>query len=187
MWRLYLYYFTFAYEEAIRGASLLRYLGSYCLVFCFISCVYIKKTYFEIEDSNLKDTKLYSFLFIGSLFIATSSKVIHTILRIKQTPLEFEIRNHQLKIVKQLIIDNYEIKFNFENKPNSLSCYYINYKLAPYLKYNILTTCIKQFAIQKEFLKESVDYTFDYDNKISNDRCKIIYSPFMNKLDMKCM
>ena len=44
LWRLYLYFFNFSYEEAIRGASLLRYLGCYVIAIGMIVIVNQKGT-----------------------------------------------------------------------------------------------------------------------------------------------
>lgn len=187
-WRLYLYFFIFSYDEAIRGASLLRYLGSYCIVFSFISCAYIKQICSEINYTNFQKIVLYSPLTVALLIMAPSLQIIHTILRVKQAPLELEIRNQQLKIVKQFIIDNYEVDLDFENKSfDSLSCYYVNYKLAPYLKYDTLNICLKAPSIQREELKKLANFTTDYDSQnISPGKCKILYSPFINKLEVNC-
>ncbi|CAK6516690.1 MAG: PMT-2 domain-containing protein [Rickettsia helvetica] len=46
LWRLYLYFFNFSYEEAIRGASLLRYLGCYIISIGMIAAAYVKNSIF---------------------------------------------------------------------------------------------------------------------------------------------
>ena len=186
MWRLYLYYFTFAYHEAIKGASLSRYLGSYCIVFALISCAYIKKTYFDVDRNKSQNTILN--LIVIFLIICSSIQVINTVLRAKETPSEFKGRNKQIEIIKEFIANDYEVEFNFENKPyDNWNCYYINYKIAPYFKSEIFDSCIKAPAIQKEQIQKPLDTTFEYDlAKLLKDKCKIFYSPFMNKLEINC-
>lgn len=186
IWRLYLYYFTFTYNEA-RGASLIRYLGSYCIAFAMISCAYIKESYSQVNHTRPEDTKL-KFLLIIFVMIFMSAQVVHTILRTKKLTFDQIEQNAQLKIVKQLIANDYIVEFNFENKPyDDLSCYYLNYKIAPYFSTQTLSVCLKATPLQKDQIKKFVSFTsaFDWSN-MSKDKCKVFYSPFVNVLEVIC-
>ncbi len=90
LWRLYLYFFAFSYSEAIKTASLIRYLGCYCLIFAIIASVYIKKI---LQHYNLKTKEFAALLvvFILSLLIVINQTIrIQTSLNSAQ--LEFILR-----------------------------------------------------------------------------------------------
>ncbi len=166
LWRLYLYFFTFTYAEAIKGASLLRYLGCYSLAFGIISCAYIKNSIF-LFNQNKKEL----FIFAVLLVVASFSVVKNT-LRIKQLSPAQKVFNEQSSMVKELLEQGVEVNFDFGNKQDGLQCYILNYSLAPYLNNKYLKECMqapKNSVINKDLSEEN----------------KIIYRPFVNEFDIK--
>ncbi|KJV80872.1 putative membrane protein [Rickettsia hoogstraalii str. RCCE3] len=137
LWRLYLYFFNFSYEEAIRGASLLRYLGCYVIAIGMIAASYVKNSIFLNKQSNKE-------LFIFLLLLAVSTfSVVKNILRIKHLNLEQKNFIQQTTEVKKLLEQGNKIEFNFGGKKDNLQCYILNYNLAPYLGKKSLQECIK--------------------------------------------
>ena len=137
LWRLYLYFFNFSYEEAIRGASLLRYLGCYVIGIGMIAAAYIKNSIFLNKQSNKE-------LFIFLLLLAVSTfSVVKNILRIKHLNLEQKNFIQQTTEIKKLLEQRNKIEFNFSGKKDNLQCYILNYNLAPYLGKKSLQECIK--------------------------------------------
>ncbi|WP_323135642.1 hypothetical protein [Rickettsia hoogstraalii] len=137
LWRLYLYFFNFSYEEAIRGASLLRYLGCYVIAIGMIAASYVKNSIFLNKQSNKE-----LFIFLLLLAISTFS-VVKNILRIKHLNLEQKNFIQQTTEVKKLLEQGNKIEFNFGGKKDNLQCYILNYNLAPYLGKKSLQECIK--------------------------------------------
>ncbi|MCC8406250.1 MAG: hypothetical protein LN560_01260 [Rickettsia endosymbiont of Sceptobius lativentris] len=137
LWRLYLYFFNFSYEEAIRGASLLRYLGCYVIAIGMIAASYVKNSIFLNKQSNKE-------LFIFLLLLAVSTfSVVKNILRIKHLNLEQRNFIQQTTEIKKLLEQGNKIEFNFSGKKDNLQCYVLNYNLAPYLDKKYLQECIK--------------------------------------------
>ena len=137
LWRLYLYFFNFSYEEAIRGASLLRYLGCYVIAIGMIAASYVKNSIFLHKQSNKE-------LFIFLLLLAVSTfSVVKNILRIKHLNLEQKNFIQQTTEVKKLLEQGNKIEFNFSGKKDNLQCYILNYNLVPYLGKKSLQECIK--------------------------------------------
>ncbi|WP_218460593.1 hypothetical protein [Rickettsia sp. TH2014] len=137
LWRLYLYFFNFSYEEAIRGASLLRYLGCYIIAIGMIAASYVKNSIFLNKQSNKE-------LFIFFLLLAVSAfSVVKNILRIKHLSLEQKNFIQQTIEIKKLLEQGNKIEFNFSGKKGNLQCYILNYNLAPYLGKKSLQECIK--------------------------------------------
>ncbi|QQV75145.1 hypothetical protein H6P87_00691 [Rickettsia tillamookensis] len=137
LWRLYLYFFNFSYEEAIRGASLLRYLGCYVIAIGMIAGSYVKNSIFLNKQNNKE-------LFIFFLLLAISTfSVVKNILRIKHLNVEQKNFIQQTTEIKKLLKQGNKIEFNFSNKKDNLQCYILNYNLAPYLGKKSLQECIK--------------------------------------------
>ncbi|KHO02965.1 hypothetical protein JS55_04180 [Rickettsia felis str. LSU] len=137
LWRLYLYFFNFSYEEAIRGASLLRYLGCYVIAIGMIAAAYVKSSIFLNKQSNKE-------LFIFLLLLAVSTfSVTKNILRIKHLSSEQKNFIRQTTEVKKLLEQGNKVEFNFSGKKDNLQCYVLNYNLAPYLDKKYLQECIK--------------------------------------------
>ncbi|HJD60126.1 MAG TPA: hypothetical protein LFW20_05710 [Rickettsia endosymbiont of Omalisus fontisbellaquei] len=157
LWRLYLYFFNFSYEEAIRGASLLRYLGCYVIAIGMIAAAYVKDSIFLNKQSNKE-----LFIFVLLLTISTFS-VVKNILRIKYLNLEQRIFIRHTTEVKKLLEQGNKIEFNFSGKKDNLQCYILNYNLAPYLGKKSLQECIKapkEAIIETE--REAVYAPFKY-------------------------
>ncbi|KJV91841.1 hypothetical protein [Rickettsia bellii] len=138
LWRLYLYFFTFSYEEAIRGASLLRYLGCYVLGMGMVAAAYVKSSIFLNEKQSRKELCV-----LMLLFAVFSFSVIKNILRIKHLSLEQKNFIEQAINIKKSLEQGNEIVFNFSNKKDNLQCYILNYNLAPYLNKKYLRECLQ--------------------------------------------
>ncbi len=185
LWRLYLYFVAFTYDEAIRAASLLRYLGCYCLVFAVISSVYIKKTIYTVNID-----KKVSFL-LGLLFTVSLIVMGRSIARIpKQLPKPQKVFYQQSEVIRNLLANNLIVDINFENKRDALDCYKLNYRLAPYFAYESLLQCLDypiNFQAKQQELEfiEPIELKQLLENKHINTHYKILYKPFMNKLDFK--
>nr|WP_041809265.1 hypothetical protein [Rickettsia australis] len=137
LWRLYLYFFNFSYEEAIRGASLLRYLGCYVIAIGMVAASYIQNSIFLNKQSNKE-----LFIFLLLLVISTFS-VVKNILRIKHLNVEQKNFIQKTTEIKKLLEQGNKIEFNFGGKKDNLQCYILNYNLAPYLGKKSLQECIK--------------------------------------------
>ncbi|WP_347938806.1 hypothetical protein [Rickettsia oklahomensis] len=155
LWRLYLYFFNFSYEEAIRGASLLRYLGCYVIGIGMIAASYVKISIFLNKQSNKE-------LFIFLLLLAVSTfSLVKNILRIKHLSLEQKAFIQQITEVKKLLEQGNKIEFNFSGKKDNLQCYILNYTLAPYLDKKYLQECITSpKEMMREIKKEAVYMPF---------------------------
>ncbi|WP_341787886.1 hypothetical protein [Rickettsia endosymbiont of Cantharis rufa] len=157
LWRLYLYFFNFSYEEAIRGASLLRYLGCYVIAIGMIAATYVKDSIFLNKQSN---EELFIFIL---LFIISTFSVVKNILRIKHLNLEQKNFIQQTIEVKKLLEQGNKIEFNFSGKKDNLQCYILNYNLAPYLGKKSLQECIKApKGATIEIKKETLYAPFKY-------------------------
>jgi len=153
LWRLYLYFFNFSYEEAIRGASLLRYLGCYVIGIGMIAAAYVKSSIFLNKQNN---KELFIFLL---LFAISTFSVVKNILRIKHLSLEQKTFIQQTTEVKKLLEQRNKIEFNFSGKKDNLQCYILNYNLAPYLDKKYLQECIKAPKETIIEVKEEAVYT----------------------------
>lgn len=183
LWRLYLYFFTFSYAEAINGASLLRYIGSYCIVFTFISCAFIKKSFFEIRYNNFE-------LAIFIIFLILSSTAIAYRISTMRNKLDEQTRDfyRQSNVVKEFLSRGYVVDINFKNKAGDMNCHILNYKLSPYLSKSFLEKCFAAPSAAENLDKKNrnivvINYNFA---NVSKDKCKILYSPFLNKLEISC-
>ena len=157
LWRLYLYFFTFSYIEAIKGASLLRYLGCYVIGVGVIAASYIKNSIF-LNNQNKKELLIFALLFTISSF-----SVVKNILRIRHLNLEQKVFIKQSENVKKSLAQGNKIEFNFRGKNDNLQCHILNYNLAPYLDKKYLQECIKTPV-----------------SKVINTKEKNIYMPFNN-------
>ncbi|XVN41690.1 MAG: hypothetical protein RCO49_04165 [Rickettsia endosymbiont of Argas persicus] len=138
LWRLYLYFHAFSYEEVIRAASLLRYLGCYALGIGMLAAAYIKNSIFLSEKQNRKELFVFMMLFAISSF-----SVVKNILRIKHLSLEQKNFIEKTTIIRKLLEQGDKVEFNFSNKKDNLQCYILNYNLAPYLNKKYLQECLK--------------------------------------------
>lgn len=183
LWRLYLYFFTFSYAEAINGASLLRYIGSYCIIFTFTSCAYIKRSFFEIRYNNFELAIFIIFLILSSTAIAYRISTMHNKLDVHTKDFY-----KQSSIVKEFLSRGYDVGINFENKAGDMDCHILNYKLSPYLSKSFLEKCFAAPSSLRNLDNENRNtliINYDFAN-FSKDRCKIFYSPFINKLKIIC-
>ena len=150
LWRLYLYFFTFSYAEAINGASLLRYIGSYCIVFTFISCSFIKRSFFEIRYNNFE-------LAIFVIFLILSSTAIVYRISTMRNKLDEHTKDFykQSNVVREFLSRGYDVDINFENKASDMNCHILNYKLSPYLSKSFLEKCFAAPSVLKNLDKEN--------------------------------
>ena len=180
LWRLYLYFFAFSYSEAIKTASLIRYLGCYCLIFAIIASVYIKKV---LQDYNLKRKEFVALLVI---FILSLSIVVNQTIRIQTSlnpsQLEFILR---AKDVGLLIKHGIKPQFNFTNKKESFDCFNLNYAMAPYLNDDERNKCFAEpisYNTENKLPSEALPQN-DLDRCINNKQnCKVEYFPFLSKI-----
>ncbi|ABV73513.1 hypothetical protein A1E_02865 [Rickettsia canadensis str. McKiel] len=155
LWRLYLYFFNFSAEEAIRGASLLRYLGCYVIGIGMMAASYVKSSIFLGKQNN---NELFIFLL---LFAVSTCSIVKNILKITHLNLEQKAFIQQTTEVKKLLEQGNKIEFNFSGKKDNLQCYILNYNLAPYLDKKYLQECIKTPKdMMIEIKKEAVHMPF---------------------------
>jgi len=144
LWRLYLYFFTFSYVEAIRAASLLRYLGCYAIGMGMIAAAYVKNSIFLSEQYNKSERHNKKELFIlVSLFVIFSFSVVKNIVRIKHLNIKQKTFTRQTENIRKSLEQGSKVIFNFSGKEDNLQCYILNYNLAPYLNKKDLQECIK--------------------------------------------
>ncbi len=175
IWRLYLYFFAFSPAEAIKAASLLRYCGTYWLVFAVIACCYIKKSIFESQSTKAEIITLII------LAIIASTTVIINITRIKSNlAIEQSVYNTYVKYTKQLIVQGIEVRFDFNNKKDAMDCYKLNYKLAPNFKKEELTRCLNT---EQNFIKDAANITDVILPDVSNSNINITYFPFLHRIE----
>lgn len=175
LWRLYLYLSVFSHVEAVRSASLLRYCGTYCIVFAIMACCYIKQSLFQI-----KATKTEMLIPVIISFIA-SVVVIKNITRIKKHDFEELVYDSYVKYVRELLAEKRIVEFNYANKPGYMECYKLNYKLSPYLTKKELGYCLDA---KSDFKKDIVNREIIEPYRIIDNNTTIIYYPFLNKLQL---
>lgn len=175
LWRLYLYLSVFSHVEALESASLLRYCGTYCIVFAIMACCYIKQSLFQIQSTKTKVLILVIISFISSV------TVIKNITRVKKYDFEELVYDSYIKYVKELLVQKRMVKFNYANKPGPMECYKLNYKLSPYLTKKELGYCIDT---KSDFIKDIVNREIIEPPMITDNNTTIIYYPFLNKLQL---
>jgi len=180
LWRLYLYFFAFSYHEAIKTASLIRYLGCYCLIFAIIASVYFKKV---LQHYNIKRNEFVALLII---FIVSLLIVINQTMRIQtnlsSAQLEFILR---AKDVGFLIKQDIKVQFNFSNKKEAFDCFNLNYALSPYLNNDERGKCFAESISYDSNNKlplqdlQQKDIEYCINNK---QNCRVEYFPFLNSI-----
>lgn len=78
------------------------------------------------------------------------------------------------------------MEFDFQNKKDPMECYILNFKLAPFSG-DLLGNCINAPA---NFIESRVEDNAIMDSSLNNlkkDKCRILYSPFMNKINIDCL
>ncbi len=180
LWRLYLYFFTFSYAEAIKTASLIRYLGCYCLIFAIIASAYIKKVLYNYKLERKE------FVALLIVFILSLSIVIKQTIRIQTglNPLQLEFilnSKNAGSLIKQAI----KLQFNFSNKKTLFDCFRLNYAMSPYLNKDELNKCFAAPINDNSENKLSLQnfQPNDFDQCINNKQnCKVKYFPFVNSI-----
>lgn len=179
LWRLYLYFFTFPYGEAIKGASLLRYLGCYCFVFGMISFAYLKRSAFQFSKDKI-GKNIFVILLIVSLGIS-----LFNIKRIQYELTSYEdTLNKQSNSVRSLILNGFDVRYNFMERKTGHDCLKINYKLSPNGN-KISKICLSN---NSDFNFDRVDYNLiSFDDININDLNKnntiVYFAPFIGKLE----
>lgn len=180
LWRLYLYYAVFAAIEAVQGKSIIRYCGTYSLMFSAIAAYYIKQSTFLQEKMPRKE--IIIFIVVA---LAASISVGRNIIRVtNKTAPEIIVYNKYIDYVKEMILAGKNVRFSYQNKHNGIDCYKLNYKISPHLSMRELFQCLNTElnltpdAASLEFAKLKQD-SLDGNNSV------IIYYPFLNKVKME--
>lgn len=177
LWRLYLYFYTYSYVEAVRAASLLRYLGCYFLVFSVISLTYIKVILNKTNQQELKNSKI---ILAAVLLICTAISLTQ-IMRVKTT-----LTNNDNKFIEfvqkiaELKRNNVEVEFDFSSKRDPMECYNLNYNLVPhYMGWNNMVQCLeKNIKDSSTYIDKTADLD-EIDACINDKSCKVKYYPFV--------
>jgi hypothetical protein len=185
LWRLYLYFFTYSYVEALRGASLLRYLGLFCVSFIVMLYVPLKKSTSEVSITKIEKVTLVVVSMLSLCIIMQTG-----VLRIRHSTPSGREYSRQVQIVEKFIIDGYKVEVDFSNKTNGMECYEFNYKLSPHSGKQYLSNCLKS---QTNLIKEPagsdysrVDPAVSQMTKAKMNDCKIMFYPFLLRMEAIC-
>jgi hypothetical protein len=180
LWRLYLYYAVFAAIEAVQGKSIIRYCGTYSLMFAVIAAYYIKHSTFAEEKISRKE--IIIFIFVA---LAASISVGRNITRVtNKTEPGIVVYNKYIDYVKGLILDGKSVKFSYQNKHNGIDCYKLNYKISPHLSMTELFKCLnKELNLSPD--AANLEFSEIKQDGLDDNNSVIIYYPFLNKVEME--
>lgn len=180
LWRLYLYYAVFAAIEAVQGKSIIRYCGTYSLVFAPIAAYYIKHSTFSVAKNSRKEIIIFI-----AVVLASSISVGRNIIRVtnKAAP-EIIVYNKYIDYVKELILAGKNVRFSYQNKHNGIDCYKLNYKISPHLSMRELFQCL---GTELSFTPKAANLDFNgfEQDSLDGNNSVIIYYPFLNKVEME--
>lgn len=177
LWRLYLYFYTYSYVEAVRAASLLRYLGCYFLVFSVISLTYIKIILNKAKQQDLKKPKI---ILAGILLICAAISLTQ-IARVKTTLTNDDSKFIEfVKKIAQLRSNNIEVEFDFSSKKDPIECYNLNYNLVPhYMGLSNMVQCLEKNIKDESVYIDKASDLDKIDACIKDKSCKAKYYPFV--------
>jgi len=126
---------------------------------------------------------------IGILTVISSIVVIQTISRIPHSlPTTQKIFNQQSQIITKLLENKIRIEIDFGNKQTNFDCFKLNYALSPYSNKGYMEACYKAEKVESPKPKKE-DFEWEGESKLNyiiNNRCQVLYRPFLNQLDFIC-
>lgn len=177
LWRLYLYFYTYSYVEAVRAASLLRYLGCYFLVFSVISLTYLKIILNEAKQQDFKKSKII----LAGILLLCAAISLTQIARVKTTLTNDDAKFMEFaKKIAQLKNHNIEVEFDFSSKKDPMECYNLNYNLVPhYMGWNNMVKCLEKNINDESISVDKASDLDEVDACIKDKSCKVKYYPFV--------
>ena len=199
-WRLYIYLLLASSvyssdNDLINLKCMNRYIISYGVIFFSIPCAFLKITI--LDKCSNRYNKIIVSVILFTVIILSNVLYLKKV-RIKDLSLSERILRSQTDIVKDFALMNFVINYDFtfdkiaDDRSKELVCTKTIALLVPFANNDLRNRCINQYPSEIEKLKVQENQTNsnvdlkDIGKIYGKDRCKIIYRPLINNLDINC-